>query len=290
VNAALRLRRPLLVTGAPGTGKTSLAYSIAFELWLGPVLTWLITSRSTLSQGLYDYDVLGRVNDMNLADRADRHAAQSAEPSDRAEAKQPRDAASDIGRYITLGPLGDALLPRKRPRVLLIDEIDKCDMDLPGDLLHVFERGYYEIPELVREQREDIPVRYADGEGTIDIRRGRVKCYEFPLVVLTSNEERDFPPAFRRRCLHLRLEPPGVDDLTAIAREMLKGMPENQDLKADESLEIANFITRRGPQGRELATDQLLNLLFLRLDGLSQSDLDAVRPIVLASLSDTAPE
>jgi MoxR-like ATPase len=290
VNAALRLRRPLLVTGVPGTGKTSLAYSIAFELGLGPVLTWLITSRSTLSQGLYDYDVLGRVNDMNLADRADKHASQSGALSDRDEAEQLRDAASDIGRYVTLGPLGDALLPRKRPRVLLIDEIDKCDMDLPGDLLHVFERGYYEIPELIREQREDIRVRCADGEGTVDIRRGRVKCYEFPLVVLTSNEERDFPPAFRRRCLHLRLKPPGADDLTAIAREMLKEMPENKDLEPGETLEIANFITKRGPQGRELATDQLLNLLFLRLDGLSASDLDAVRPIVLASLSDTATE
>jgi MoxR-like ATPase len=290
VNAALRLRRPLLVTGAPGTGKSSLAYSIAFELGLGPVLTWLITSRSTLNQGLYDYDVLGRVNDMNLADRADRLAAQSGVHPDGSEADQLRDDASDIGRYITLGPLGDALLPRRRPRVLLIDEIDKCDIDLPGDLLHVFERGYYEIPELVRERREDISVRCADGGPTIDIRRGRVECYEFPLVVLTSNEERDFPPAFRRRCLHLRLDPPEAADLTAIAREMLKGMPENNDLEPRESFEIANFIEKRGPQGRELATDQLLNLLFLRLDGLNASDLPEMRKIILASLSDTATE
>src|SRR6266704_16244 len=89
VNLALRLRRPILVTGAPGTGKTSLAYSIASELGLGPVLEWLITSRSTVRQGLYEYDALARVNDMNLADKASGAGADVLE-----------DAARDIGRYI----------------------------------------------------------------------------------------------------------------------------------------------------------------------------------------------
>ena len=284
VNAALRLRRPILVTGAPGTGKTTLASSIAYELGLGPVLTWPITSRSTLSQGLYDYDVLGRVNDMNLADRASKRAAESDDEADVAAAAL-QDDASDIGRYITLGPLGDALLPRSRPRVLLIDEIDKCDIDLPGDLLHVFESGSYEIPELVRERRQPVEVRCADGKRTVFIADGRVECCEFPLVVLTSNEERDFPPAFRRRCLHLQLKPPGEQALREIAGKMLR-----RDLDSETDAEIAGFIKDRGLDGRELATDQLLNLLFLRVDGLTLEDLPRVREIVLSQLGEPAGE
>ena len=214
VNLALRLRRPILVTGAPGTGKTSLAYSVAFELGLGTVLEWLITSRSTVKDGLYQYDILSRVNDMNLADRiGDEDKSESA--------RLLKDAPRRIGNYITLGPLGEAFLPRPRPRVLLIDEIDKADMDLPGDLLHIFERGAYEIPELVRESRlsgkngkdasadEDIQVQRADGQPPVRIRRGQVQCADFPVIVMTSNGERDFPAAFRRRCLIVDIDPPG---------------------------------------------------------------------------------
>lgn len=124
VNAALYLRRPLLVTGNPGTGKTSLAYSVAYELDLGEVLYWPITTRTTLKDGLYNYDAVGRLQDAKL---------------------NPDDSLNRIGKYITLGPLGTALLPSERPRVLLIDEIDKSDVDLPNDLLHVFENGEYTI-------------------------------------------------------------------------------------------------------------------------------------------------
>lgn len=94
VNLALRLRRPILVTGAPGTGKTSLAYSIAFELGLGPVLEWLITSRSSVRDGLYQYDVLSRVNDMNLVDRIRRNRALFGDSGAR---EVERDVAADGG-------------------------------------------------------------------------------------------------------------------------------------------------------------------------------------------------
>src|SRR6266498_537495 len=96
VNAAIYLRRPLLVTGAPGTGKSSLAYRIAHELRLGPVLRWPITTRTTLAHGLYQYDAIGRVQAANLSGAEE----------------------ADIGDFVRLGPLGTALLPFDKPRVL----------------------------------------------------------------------------------------------------------------------------------------------------------------------------
>ena len=144
VNAALYLRRPLLVTGPPGSGKSTLAHHVAHELRLGRVLNWPITSRSTLRDGLYTYDALGRLQDANL--RAERDDSAHAVAGSNHDPLPPH----DIGRYLQLGPLGTALLPGDIPRVLLIDEIDKSDPDLPNDLLNVFEEGEFVIPEIAR--------------------------------------------------------------------------------------------------------------------------------------------
>jgi MoxR-like ATPase len=246
VNAALYLRRPLLVTGKPGTGKSSLAYSIAHELTLGPVLYWGITSRSTVSDGLYRYDAIGRLQETNLHRLAGDDTA-----------------TPDIGRYVQLGPLGTALLPQLRPRVLLIDELDKSDIDLPNDLLNLFEEGRFDIPELGRlpEEQSAVDVMIHDGTDRVPVWRGRVRCRAFPIVVITSNGEREFPPAFLRRCVRLDLRPPDAERLAKIVDALL-----GEDGIPDRARLITDFIDRR--ERGDLATDQLLNALYLVTTGV----------------------
>ncbi|WP_328358456.1 MoxR family ATPase [Streptomyces sp. NBC_00457] len=248
VNAALHLRRPLLVTGPAGTGKSSLARAVAHELSLGSLLRWPINSRSTVREALYQYDAIGRLRETTLSRDRGEH-----EPS--------------IGTFIRLGPLGTALVPSPTPRALLIDEMDKGDVDLPNDLLTVFEEGVFEIPELTRlpEEVTEVEVQTADHRGTVGVHQGRIQCAEFPVVVITSNGERDFPPAFLRRCIRLDLPVPDEERLRAIVAAHLG---EEALREADDLLEA--FLRRRAPG--ELATDQLLNAVFLRAGGV---DLDA---------------
>jgi MoxR-like ATPase len=294
VNAAIYLRRPVLVTGDPGTGKSSLAFAVAHELGLGDVLSWNVNSRSTVTHGLYDYDALARLRAANLQKLLHDvpktlDPVEEAVTTDRAESHGTTDGPrhrpiadpEDIGAFITLGAIGTAFLtPKGKPRVVLIDEIDKSDVDLPNDLLHVFENGQFEIPELVRiaADRKTVQVRTLDRQ-LVTISGGVVPCMEFPIVVITSNGERDLPPAFLRRCLRIDLPRPTAAEL----REIVKAHFPTTDLTAlDELLKL--FDARR--KSGMLATDQLLNAFFLVTRGrtMTVEDRAVIENVVLREL------
>ena len=269
VNTALYLRRPLLVTGDPGVGKSTLAYAVAHELKLGPVLRWPINSKSVLRDGLYRYDSLGRLEEAGIA----RERGEPAPPA-------------DLGRFIRLGPLGTALAPYELPRVLLVDEIDKSDIDLPNDLLDAFEEGAFEIPELSRvaDQYPTVRVRPADGGAPVTVRDGTVRCRTFPVTVLTSNGEREFPPAFLRRCVRLHL--PAVSDDRQL-RDIVEAHLEHAAAGADEL--ITRFLQHA--ETGELATDQLLNAVYLagRATGQGAPSTDQLVRLVFQHLNETVP-
>ncbi|MCT9143855.1 AAA family ATPase [Streptomyces violarus] len=237
VNAALYLRRPLLVTGEPGVGKSTLAHAIAYELGLGRVLEWPIVSRSELRDGLYTYDAIGRLQDSQL----------SAE-----------DWSEDIGRYIKLGALGTALVAADRPRVLLIDELDKSDIDLPNDLLNVLEEGRFAIPELERiADRTPVVEVLTDDGRRVEVTDGRLRCRAFPVVLMTSNREREFPAPLLRRCITLDLRAPRDERLAALVQAHFgQG-------SYDANRDLVDRFTRAETDGALRPTDQLLNAIFL---------------------------
>jgi MoxR-like ATPase len=223
-----------MLTGRPGSGKSMLIESVANELSLGRVVRWHVTSSSTLKEALYRYDAVGRLQELQLMKQA-----------------------PEITEYLTLGPLGTALLPTRTPRALLIDEIDKADIDLPNDLLNVFERGEFEIPELARMGgSHDIREAPPDMKR-FTIHDGRVRCAQFPFVVLTSNGERDFPAAFLRRCVRLRMPPPDVDLLTDIVTAHLGAAV------AAECDDMIREFAVKAQSTRALATDQLMNAIYM---------------------------
>lgn len=267
VNAALYLRRPLLVTGLPGTGKSSLAFAVAEELGLGDVLEWSISSHSQLKDGLYDYDAIGRLQDSNFTPGGKENP--------------PR-----IEDYIRLGPLGSAFADSKknRPRVLLIDEIDKSNIDLPNDLLNIFEEGEFVIPELARHSRNVlsekdgsnatnsetwIPLvridrpRDIDSTSRVSVPDGKVRCEEFPFVILTSNGERDLPPAFLRRCLQLDIKPPRGQHFRNIIRAHFHEQTDGKTLPSKVEAYIQEIELRFREKKEYIPTDHLLNAIHM---------------------------
>ncbi len=279
VNASIHLRRPLLLTGDPGSGKSSLAFSVAWRLRLGEVLYWPINSKTTLEEGLYRYDAIARLRDANLS---------------KTDPKSKSRQHEQIERYLTLGPLGTALAPRNdaadhRPRILLIDELDKSDIDLPNDLLHAFEEGFYVIPELERLDRDEpLEIRTAYRGLTQDkapaedekvpIEKGKVPCREFPIVIITSNGEREFSRAFSRRCIRHRIdrimEP---DPLEQIARGHFESEDEDAICLDPERLgEVIDRFLEKRRDNEALANDQLLSALYLA----NSFDFDAKHDVI----------
>ncbi|MFW7381429.1 MAG: AAA family ATPase [Oligoflexus sp.] len=155
VNVAYDLQRPLLIRGEPGTGKTLLAQSVASSLGL-PLFTWHIKSTSKAQEGLYTYDTVQRLNDSRFGDGD----------------------VADIKRYIKLGPLGQAF-EKAEKSIVLIDEIDKADIEFPNDLLHELDAMSFYIPET---------------DETIAAKQR-------PVIIITSNAEKELPDAFLRRCV-----------------------------------------------------------------------------------------
>ncbi len=182
VNAAIRLQRPLLVKGEPGTGKTELARQVAAALRLD-LLEWNVKSTTKAQQGLYEYDAVSRLRDSQLGDAR----------------------VNEIGNYIRKGKLWQAFEAESRC-VLLIDEIDKADIEFPNDLLQELDRMEFHV--------------YETGET--------IRALHRPIVIITSNNEKELPDAFLRRCFFHYIRFPDADMLARIVEVHYPGI--RQDL------------------------------------------------------------
>ena len=228
VNVAIALQRPLLVKGEPGTGKTLLAHAIAEGLGV-PLRTWHVKSTTRAQEGLYVYDAVARLHDSRFGDKDVR----------------------DIEQYIKLGPLGESFTD-DGPSVLLIDEVDKADIEFPNDLLHELDAMHFRIHETGREI-------------TAQVR---------PIVVITSNAEKELPDAFLRRCVFHYIEFPGEQLLQDICRVH---HPEADDKLVGAALR--RFLRLRSVQDlrKKPSTSELIDwLAALRLAGIDPEKLDGL--------------
>jgi MoxR-like ATPase len=216
VNAAVKLRRPLLVKGEPGTGKTVLAHEIAEALG-APLIEWHIKSTTRAVQGLYEYDAVARLRDGQLGD----------------------ERVHDIRNYIKRGKLWDAFTSPQLP-VLLIDEIDKADIEFPNDLLQELDRMEFHV--------------YETNET--------VKAVDRPVVVITSNNEKELPDAFLRRCFFHYIRFPDRETMSAIIDVHFPGI---QKLLVSRALDIFYDIREVPGLKKKPSTSELLDWLKLLL-------------------------
>ena len=217
VNAAIVLERPLLVKGEPGTGKTVLAREIASAIG-APIIEWHIKSTTKAQQGLYEYDAVARLRDSQLGDKR----------------------VHDIANYIRRGKLWEAFTAEQRP-VLLIDEIDKADIEFPNDLLQELDRMEFFV--------------YETGET--------VKAHRRPIVIITSNNEKELPDAFLRRCFFHYIKFPDAETMQAIVDVHFPGIKKRLVAEA-----LTIFFEVRDVPGlkKKPSTSELLDWLKLLLN------------------------
>ena len=216
VNAAVTLRRPLLVKGEPGTGKTILAHEIAAAL-SAPLIEWHIKSTTRAVQGLYEYDAVARLRDGQLGDAR----------------------VHDIANYIKRGKLWEAFTSKQLP-VLLIDEIDKADIEFPNDLLQELDRMEFHV--------------YETGET--------VRAIDRPIVVITSNNEKELPDAFLRRCFFHYIKFPDRETMQAIIDVHFPGI---QNLLVQKALDIFYQVREVPGLKKKPSTSELIDWLKLLL-------------------------
>ena len=236
VDCALALQRPLLVKGEPRTGKTLLAEAVSKALNL-PLLTWHVKSTSRAQDGLYVYDAVQRLHDSRFNDHDVR----------------------DINKYIRLGPLGESFAAPSR-QVLLIDEIDKADLEFPNDLLHELDRMRFRIIETDRE----------------------VAAVHRPVVIITSNNEKDLPDAFLRRCVFHFIDFPDEALMQRIVSVHHPDLSEKLVTQAMEIFyELRNFTRLR----KRPSTSELVDwLAALKATGITSVKLDENLPFLGALL------